>query len=117
MPPIEITENDTKAIIKKINESFDSACVRAYMSLLNGSLEDFLIANEEALDANLVIIRSDDDLGHAAKYRNSGQNALFIFTEDMREHSYITSCSKLIRLPSSLRLRVFRAWCEANEIC
>ena len=112
---INVSEKYRKAIINRINNSFNSATIRTYMSLLNPSLELFLKDNLKDIDAEVVFIDTEKDMAGAAMARRRGENALFVFTEKQKTNPYITSCSREIVIPEAIRLRVFDAWCKALE--
>lgn len=111
---MNISDKDKKAIVRKINNTFEPYCVRAYISLLNPSLVVFLKAHLKDIDAEVVFIDTPKDMAGAAMARRRGENALFVFTENMIPLTYITSCSRKIEIPEALRLRVLEAW-EATQ--
>lgn len=112
---MNVSSKDTQAILEEINAAFIGHCVRAYMSLLNPSLKAFIEANLDEIDPQVVFIDNDIDMGAASRARNSLKPTLFVFTENMKEDSYITSCADKVEIPEEIRLRVLDAWYEAQE--
>ena len=114
---MQISTSDTKAILVEINSAFIGHCVRAYMSLLNPSLKEFIEAHLKEIDPQVVFIDNNIDMGAASRARNSLKPTLFVFTENMRADSYITSCADKVEIPEAIRLRVFEAWHDAQPSC
>nr|WP_282765378.1 hypothetical protein [Alteromonas macleodii] len=114
---MQISTSDTKAILEEINSAFIGHCVRAYMSLLNPSLKEFIEAHLKEIDPQVVFIDNNIDMGAASRARNSLKPTLFVFTENMRADSYITSCADKVEIPEAIRLRVFEAWHDAQPSC
>jgi len=114
---MQISNEDKQSILEEINAAFIGHCVRAYMSLLNPSLKEFIEAHLEEIDPQVVFIDNDIDMGAASRARNSLKPTLFVFTENMRADSYITSCADKIEIPEEIRLRVFEAWHDAQPSC
>jgi|26BtaG_2_1085354.scaffolds.fasta_scaffold00023_27 hypothetical protein len=114
---MQISTADTKAILEEINSAFIGHCVRAYMSLINPSLKEFIEAHLNEIDPQVVFIDNNIDMGAASRARNSLKPTLFVFTENMRAVSYITSCADKIEIPEAIRLRVFEAWHDAQPSC
>ena len=114
---MQISTSDTKAILEEINSAFIGHCVRAYMSLLNPSLKEFIEAHLKEIDPQVVFIDNNIDMGAASRARNSLKPTLFVFTENLRADSYITSCADKVEIPEAIRLRVFEAWHDAQPSC
>jgi len=114
---MQISTADTKAILEEINSAFIGHCVRAYMSLINPSLKEFIEAHLNEIDPQVVFIDNNIDMGAASRARNSLKPTLFVFTENMRADSYITSCADKVEIPEAIRLRVFEAWHDAQPSC
>ena len=111
---MQISTADTKAILEEINSAFIGYCVRAYMSLINPSLKEFIEAHLNEIDPQVVFIDNNIDMGAASRARNSLKPTLFVFTENMKADSYITSCADKVEIPEEIRLRVLDAWYEAQ---
>ena len=111
---MQISNQDKQAILEEINAAFIGHCVRAYMSLLNPSLKEFIEAHLNEIDPQVVFIDNDIDLRGAYRARNSLKPTLFVFTGNMLPDSYITSCADKVEIPEPIRLRAVEAWYEAQ---
>lgn len=111
---MNISNQDKQAILEEINAAFIGHCVRAYMSLLNPSLKEFIEAHLNEIDPQVVFIDNDIDLRGAYRARNSLKSTLFVFTENMLPDSYIKSCADKVEIPEPIRLRVVDAWYDAQ---
>ncbi len=112
---MQVSNEDKQSILEEINSAFIGHCVRAYISLLNPSLKEFIEAHLKEIDPQVVFIDNDIDMGAASRARNSLKPTLFVFTENMTADSYITSCADKVEIPEAIRLRVLDAWYEAQE--
>ncbi|GFD77266.1 hypothetical protein KUL118_01280 [Tenacibaculum sp. KUL118] len=111
---MQISNQDKQAILEEINATFIGHCVRGYMSLRNPSLKEFIEAHRNEIAPQVVFIDNDIDMGAASRARNSLKSTLFVFTENMKPDSYITSCADKVEIPEEIRLRVVEAWYDAQ---
>lgn len=105
----KVSERDRKKIFTTVNNAFHEFSIRSYLSFVNPGVVAFLKSEERNLRAKLMVIDSQEDMAEAARWRNSGNPVLFVFTQNMSAEQYITSVSKRIEIPETVRLRVLKA--------
>jgi len=94
-------EKDTLTVKNKILKdliSNDRVLIEYAPPALITSIEGFM----SEVDAKLSVVRNKDDIGDAARMRNSGQKVVFVFNSNITPDSYFTGTSSKVALPTAL---------------
>jgi hypothetical protein len=112
MNMITSDKKDLDKLIRLPNALFADGFARVLIKDMPDSVLELFEANKDSIDANVIILKSEDDKPLAASYRNSGKNVLFVFSAKYRATSYFTSVSKEYTMPYAMvkRINNGKAW-------
>ncbi|MGR5368440.1 hypothetical protein [Photobacterium damselae] len=100
-----LTAKDHSTLISKVNKKFSEMECRVRIENATPAMIEFYRANASKINANVVVLESDDDDSQAAKIRNSGESALFVFADSYSIYgvpSYFSGTTNLIEFPKAL---------------
>lgn len=92
-------------VINGYNGNSKDIITRARIENATESMIKFFMENESRINAKLVIVRTKDDEGMAAKYRNAGQDTLFVFGQKYAVTPYFSGTTELVIFPKALLSR------------
>ena len=104
---LKITSKDEKKLIDMPNDVFLRGSYRCLIENMPESILSFYENNKTQMDADVVILRSSEDVGFAAKMRNRPDcKTLFIFKKGFYADSYFTTTADKIVFPDAMNKRI-----------
>lgn len=101
-----LTLKDHSALINKPNDAFaNMQDCRVRIENATPEIIEFFRSNENKINGKVVILESKEDDSYAASIRNSGNAALFVFSENYSYcgvPSYFSGTTNLIPLSKAL---------------
>ena len=105
-----ISKKDNNVLIAKVNALFEGEDTFQRVAIYNmpDSVLDFYQCNKDKINAEVMIVRSKDDIGIASLKRNHCEKVFFIFTDraPLLCTSYFTSVCREVCLSKALLKRM-----------
>jgi hypothetical protein len=91
-----------------VNALLNDYHARVYIDEASDSLIYFYEQHRNDIKGELVIVRSEEDVAHAAYIRNHSDKALFVFSERYWITSYFSGTCQKVKLSKALIHRIGR---------
>lgn len=103
-----LNDKDKATISSKLTKAFKSFD-RIIIKDAPEAIVSFIEGISSTLQGSVAIVRSHDDISHAASVRNHSEKSLFVFSGKVQPDSYFTSVTADVALSSALILRAEKA--------
>jgi hypothetical protein len=103
-----LTAKDEQTLINKVNRALSNYHARVMVKEVPERICSFYEARATDINADVVVVRTQDDAPAAARARNTSEKALFVFSDQFRLTSYFSGVCQDIKLSKALIDRTLR---------